>query len=305
MTVSAGIHDFAPNVYHADPCDSPSLSSSIAKIILEQSPRHGWFCHSRLNPAYQSENKQAYDVGSAAHTLLLGDGRGLAVIDAENYKTKAAQDARDKAYANGLIPLLTRQHIDVLAMATSARQQLDQHEASDAFTKGLPERTLVWKEGDVWCRAMLDWLPDDPKRAYDDFKSTSGSASPDHWQRNLFSMNYDIQAAFYRRGIRAVLGIHNPVFRFVIQETSAPYCLSVVALDPQAIDFANKKVVEAIHLWSACIERNEWPGYSNRIAYVSPPPYNEAAWLEREVRNEMSGDALQNLIKFQAPLGVE
>lgn len=300
-----GAYDLKPEVYHADPCPTPSLSSSIAKIMLDQSPRHAWTEHPRLNPGYEPENRQMFDIGQAAHTLMLKDDRALQIIDAPDYRTKAAQDARASAYLADRIPVLAKQLESLAAMARSCREQLDHHEARDAFTDGKPEQTLVWREGNVWCRCMLDWLPDDRKRAYDDYKSTNGSASPDFWQRNLFALQYDVQMAFYRRGIRAVFGVDNPTFRLCIQETSAPYALSVMALDPHALDFANKKVVEAIHLWSACIERNEWPGYSNRIAYVSPPPYNEAAWLEREVRNEMSGDALQNLIKFQAPLGVE
>ena len=37
-----GIHNLSAEVYHADPCVKPSLSSSIANVLLQQSPLHAW-----------------------------------------------------------------------------------------------------------------------------------------------------------------------------------------------------------------------------------------------------------------------
>ena len=44
-----------PNVtakdYHADCCESVSLNSTIAKILVSQSPKHAWLKHPRLGGA--------------------------------------------------------------------------------------------------------------------------------------------------------------------------------------------------------------------------------------------------------------
>jgi hypothetical protein len=45
-----GYHRINAEKYHADPCVVPSLSSSIAKILLRESARKAWFSHPRLNP---------------------------------------------------------------------------------------------------------------------------------------------------------------------------------------------------------------------------------------------------------------
>lgn len=304
-----GVYALTAEEYHADPVAEPSLSSSICKILLERSPRHAWLAHPRLNPHCEPIRKMQFDLGAAAHAVLLEGAAGLAVIEAEDYKTKSAREARDAAYAAGKIPVLARQADEVEAMVWAARRQLAAHsEAREAFDPALgkPEQTLVWREGDVWCRARLDWLPAGGN-VFFDYKTTGASANPEQWgQRQLFDTGCDIQAAFYRRGIKAALGIEGAHFRFVVQETEPPYALSVVSLTPAALDMADRKVAEAIALWRWCLKRNRWPGYPSRVCYVDPPPWHERRWLEREERALLASDAGEDLrrmmIEWQAPL---
>src|SRR6266446_5889204 len=71
---------------------------------------------------------------------------------------------------------------------------------------GVPEQCLIWQERNgIWCRARPDWLRTD-HRLVADYKTTT-NAAPDAWIRSqLFGLGYDIQAAFYLRGLRAVFG---------------------------------------------------------------------------------------------------
>ncbi len=49
MTLAQGIHLSVPSaVYFADPAAQPSLTQSIAKILIEKSPLHAWHEHPRL-----------------------------------------------------------------------------------------------------------------------------------------------------------------------------------------------------------------------------------------------------------------
>lgn len=299
-----GVYDLPADDYHADPCPAPSLSSSIAKVLLDRTPRHAWLAHPRLNPAFEREHKAAFDLGSAAHDLLLfGEGR-FAVIDAADWRTRAAKEARDDAYERGLIPLLVEQMERVEAMVASARLQLDHHEqASDAFTVGDPEQTLVWQEDGVWCRCRLDWLPHNASTVFFDYKTTGESAHPDEWgTRQLFNLGHDVQAAFYRRGIRTVLGIENAHFWFVVQEVGPPYALSVVAPTPAALAMADRKVTEALRMWRWCLQNDRWPGYPNQTAFVDPPAWQEKKWLDREDRDGTAIDLIQASIDWQRPL---
>lgn len=309
--LSEGVHEAVPEaVYHADPAPEPSLSSSVANVLLERSARHAWIAHPRLNPDHEAVTKTIYDIGHAAHALALEGRNGVTVIEAPNYKTKAAQEARKAAYNAGSIPLLEDQWDDVQAMARVARLQLDDHEEAAGFLDpafGRSELTLIWREGEVWCRCRPDWTPLEVKREFLlDYKTTGGSAHPDFWSRARLWEGPDFQAAFYRRGARACLGMQDPAFYFIVQENEPPYALSVIALAPAAMALADRKVEAAIRLWGQCRAENRWPGYPSQVAHVEAPPWIESRWEEREGRERHLADFGKDVFKasldWQAPL---
>lgn len=284
--IGAGIHTLAAEEYHADPCERPSLSASIANVLCRQSPRHAWAAHPRLNPSYRTEESEKFDIGKAAHALLLEGGmESVEVIEADDWRTKAAKEARDEARAAGRFPLLARQWQDVEQMTNAAAAQLARSDADPpVFTDGTPEQTAVWDDEGVLCRARIDWLRDD-LTAIDDYKTTSRSASPESWSHTLFNMGCDVQAAFYLRGIANLTGM-TPEWRFVVQETYPPYALSVFSLAPDALALARRKVAYAINTWRDCLARDHWPAYTERIVWAEAPPWYEARWLDREAMGE-------------------
>lgn len=280
-----GLYTMSAADYHADPCPEPSLSSSIARELLANSPKHAWWKHPRLNPAYEPEHKQVFDLGQAAHALLLEGESGCVIIEAKDYKTQAARDQRDAAYAAYKVPLLAHRWQDVQDMVDAARRQLEKHEAKPTpFTDGKPEQTLVWEEDGVWCRARLDWLHTD-RRLIGDYKSTGVTANPDVWaRRTLYGSGYDVQDSFYTRGIKKLFGI-DAGFYFVPQETFRPFALSVVALEPEPMDLADAKVTHAIGIWRECLKTGRFPGYPLKTCWAALPPWEETQWLERQARD--------------------
>ena len=56
-----GIYNILAEQYHADPCVTASLSSSIAKILIEQSPMHAWMAHPRLNLKFKRQEDSRFD----------------------------------------------------------------------------------------------------------------------------------------------------------------------------------------------------------------------------------------------------
>ncbi len=267
----------------ADYLALPALSSSLARVLLSRSPRHAWWCSPALNPAYEPEEADRFDVGTCAHAYLLEGATAFAIIEADDFRTKAAKEARDNARAAGKTPILASRWADVQAMAEAVHSQLARHEAPIPFTDGHAEHTLIWREGDVLCKARPDWLHAD-RRTIDDLKSTDGSANPDGWTRGpLFALGYDIQASWYLRGLKAVTGMDGQ-FRFVVAETRAPYGVSVVALSPAALALAERKCHRALELWRHCLDTGTWPGYPERICYADLPPWEETRWMEREGR---------------------
>jgi hypothetical protein len=285
VTVLApGIHDVPADAYHADTVnDRPSLSASIAHALVSRSPKHAWTAHPKLNPDYKRTDEAKFDVGTLVHSLLLDQSREVAVIPADDWRTKDAKAARDEARAAGLVPLLERQWTEVEAMVVAVRQQLDEHTAQPPLlADGKPERTLVWDEDGVACRARLDWLRDD-LTVIEDLKTTSRSADPDTFSRNLYGLGYDLKAAFYIRAVQAVSGV-TPMFRWIVVETTPPYALSVVSPAPSLLTIANARVDFALALWRKCVEENEWPAYRQEVAYAELPSWAEMRWLEQEAR---------------------
>jgi hypothetical protein len=290
-----GIYDLPAADYHADPCPEPSLSSSIAKVICLESARHAWAQHQRLNPHYVRAEKDHFDLGTAVHAVLLEGVDQVVVVDAADWRTNRAKEARDAARAEGKIPLLPPVHHKVLAMVEAAQWQLAEHATVDngaMFRGGQAEQTLVWREGPTWCRARLDYVRPalvesvvgEPTQgwAIDDYK-TAASANPDEWTRSMFRFGYDLQAAWYQRGVQAVTGAP-AVFRFAVQETEPPYALAVMALAPSTADLAEKKRRYALELWAQCLAADCWPGYPIETCYVQLPATHESWWLEKECR---------------------
>ncbi len=278
--------------YHADRFGEedrqPSLSSGIARLLLAKSPRHAWFAHPRLNPNYQEKHEPKFDVGTVAHQVLLEGNANIVVVEANDWRTKAAKDTRELAVEDGLTALLAGDWENVLAMVAVCRSQLHEVDVDPVpFRDGKPEQCIVWHEPNgVCCRALIDWLHDGGAHV-SDYKTTRASANPEQWTRNrLYEIGADVQVAFYSRGLERLTGVR-PEWRYVVQETYPPYELSVIGLAPSVLEFGAAKVDRAIELWARCLERDEWPGYPRRVAWAELPAWEEARWLEREAREEV------------------
>jgi len=280
----AGIHTISAEAYHADPCDEPSLSSSMVSVLLNQSPRHAWMQHPKLNPDYQSEENSRFDLGSAAHALLLeGNQAKIAVIDAEDWRTKKAKEERDTARENGLLPILTKHDFALKAMVKAAREFIDTTELKGIFDAGKPEQTIIWQEQEIWCRARPDWLTNDYKIILD-YKTTD-SAAPEVFIRQIPRMGYDLQSEFYTRGIYRLFNLM-PVFIFLAQEIDPPYACSLVSLSNAYRDIADAKVERAIQLWSDCLSTGNWPSYNPAIHYAEAPIWLLAQHEAEFIKNE-------------------
>ncbi|MHB1950206.1 MAG: PD-(D/E)XK nuclease-like domain-containing protein [Acidiferrobacteraceae bacterium] len=294
MTLKAGIHSLAADAYHADEInEQPTLNASVLKHLVADSPLHAWTAHAKLNPGYVEKTASRFDVGTAAHAIFLeGADHRVHVVQANDWRTKAAQEVRDRARAEGLIPLLAHEWERVSALLVALRTQVAQINAEPPLfhAAGKPEQTLIWEDRGVWCRALIDWFHDDLSTV-DDLKTTGLSANPHTWgDRTMFSIGADIQAAFTLRGLRKALGVES-TFRFVVIETSEPYAACALTPSTQALELANAKIDRGLDRWKRCLETGEWPGYAREVLTVDPPPWMEARWFEAQALEGELGQA--------------
>jgi len=314
MVDAMGIYEISEDEYHADPCPTPSASSSILRVIATRTPRHAWYAHPRLNPTHRAIERGDFDIGKAAHALLLEGEDRMAIVEADDWRTKEAKTARDGARASGKLPLLRTDYEAVKAMVAAARAQLVAHDDPDLQLLGLAdlaamaERTIIWHDGRLWCRARADILVP-LNELFLDYKTTAGSAHPDVWSRNHLWPGFAIQEAWYKRAARRVLGWQSPRFIFIVQETKSPYALSVIELDPAAQDLAQRMMDGAWKLWQRCMDTGQWPGYPARVAHVGAPGFVAYQHEEREERDRALADAGEDIFeimnKWQAPLEQE
>lgn len=307
-----GIYSLSEAQYHGDPCPKASASNSNLKILLNENPAKAREAHPRLNPDWQPNDAETkFDRGHACHILMLNDEHRFRIINADSYRSDAAKKARAEAYFEGLVPVLAEKWPEVKAMCAAGKAQLAVHaDESGIFSDMRPEQTLVWIENirgiDVWCRCKLDSLPNQRGRTFGDYKSLDASVNPDRLHRYAQSAGWHFQEAWYRRGIRAVTGEEDPVFKFVAHEVDAPYCLTVVDLPPEAKAEGDGMVDYALDIWAWCMKHQRWPGYDNRTVTLQWSQWGAADFEARKVRDhedQKAGvDMFKKMLDWQAPL---
>lgn len=296
--------------YHADRlCPTPSLSRSIGQKLLDESARHAWTSHPRLNTAPKTDDKpeKRAEIGSAAHARLLNQPTEIVEVKAKAYQSDAAKSDRTNAHEAGAIPLLTKDVSLLDNMMSVAKRELSIHEEAviRALVNGekvgeyYNEITACWQDvvGGHWCRARIDRLVIEPKRiTVIDYKTTEMSAAPDSVQKAIYNNDYELQDGFYRRGIRQLfpeIDRHEIAldFLFVVQEQKPPHEITVARLDVPGRQIGEKKASAAIRLWDHHVTTNEWPGYPSQTKTAEMPAWTETRWLAREIEDER----LQNL----------
>lgn len=300
MISEPGVYEVSEELYHSDPVKTPSLSSSLAKTLINKSPWHAWFNHPRLNPNFESEHQQKYDIGSAAHALMLDQDEKLIIVPFDSYRKNAAKDMRDQAYLDGNIPLLEDQFENVSAMIKSGKHQLQYHEDAELFFKKgcMSEVTGVWKEKGVWCRCKFDRISPE-KTVIFDYKTTNASAHPEAWARTGFGMNVEVQVDFYRRCALS-LWDKQITFIFIVQETEPPYAVSVVGITPQAAAVGEAQVDLALSLWKHCLKNDVWPGYPTKTCWIDMPPWKTQQWLDTEGEKDSNAISEMKRMVFES-----
>ena len=262
-----GIHTGIPSAqYHADPCDTPSLSSGIAKLLLERPPYWAWAAHPKLNPNHTpAEPKSAFDIGSAAHALLLEDGAGIEMVEADNWLTKDAKAKRDALRAQGITPILTKDFERTLEMSRIATAFLKDYGID--VTKTDNECTMIAEVDSVLCRTRADIFV--PGRIID-YKTTG--VSLDAFQKQASKFGYDLQAAMYMR-VALELG-EKCEWMFLVQETVAPYPVQIFRPTLEFLEVGKRKFAQALSIWSECLLMDEWLGYPRDVQLLDAMPWD-------------------------------
>lgn len=273
--------DIPMESYHGALCVGPSISSSGLRTIEAKTPAH-YYAESYLNPnRVPREEKTAFDFGQAAHFLLLSQpqfNKHFVVRPAvfDSYRTKAAQEWRDSARAEGLVPLLPEDLTVIKAIA----ENLDAHPLASDLLRGRVERSIIFQDSatGIWLKSRPDVLSADTIVA--DLKTTT-DASPDAVRRTILDWGYAMQGALVGKAMKAVLGIEMSTFVLVFVEKTPPYAVNVVEVDNEWIAYASLQLRRAINTFAKCVETGEWPGW------YGEPVIHIPDWLRKRFDMEM------------------
>lgn len=242
--------------YHAH----PALSSTGARQILDSPAR---FHYSQTHP---QAHKDAFDLGSAVHSAVLGVGYGVEVLEFDNWRSKAAQEARDGARAAGLIPMLKQDMQPVLDM----KEAVLSHPTARALFEqdGIAEASVFATDPvtGVELRARFDFLAP----VCVDLKTTGKAASASDFAKSAASFGYDVQEAHYLDTLQLVEGSRRDMV-FVVVETAAPHLVAVHQLNHLFADMGQVKAKRAREIFAECTASGIWPGYPPEINLLMPP----------------------------------
>lgn len=326
--IGAGVHQIDASQYHGDPAPEPSLSSTIAKILIKETPLHAWTISPQLNPEWEPINKKTFDIGRAAHRAVLGVGDDYEAIPDEllssdgGARSKAAKEFMDDCRARGVTPLKSSEVDQIGMIADRVRSRLDM--MGIIIDPQRSEVAALSVVDGIWCRCMVDNAPLDPSLPLYDLKTTAGSVHPDALARTVADYGYDVQAAHYLRTWKEATG-EDRKFRFIFVEKTPPFEVGVVelyadGLSRPANDYASdemltgdwfadaeQKLTRARMQWRACLDSGVWPGYPPRVALIGAPIWhrrNSASAQDFDPilpKSKPSADALAAAAKFQAP----
>lgn len=288
--------DMSEEDYHRDPVPGGSLSASGAKLLLPPKGCPAKFHYQRHRP---QEPKDHFDLGTAAHHLVLGVGPEPVELLFDSRRTSKYKDAAAAARAAGKVPLLPEQYAQVQEMAQAI---LDHPDARALFAPGtgVAEQSLFWHEDFYWQepghhvpprthgrlfwrRRRLDWLSHkhlpDGRLVIPDYKTTDCS-EPDEFMKRIDRFGYHMDAAWSIDAVKAVGLIppdedRDPAFLCVAQEKDPPYVVTVVEMPPRLIQYGRDMNTVAMEKYAEAERTGRWIGYSDTIVQPSIPRYAE------------------------------
>ncbi len=267
VVAEPGLYALTDGEYHSDPCPRPSLNHTVAKLVHDRSPLHGWRAHPRLGNKSERPNR-VMDIGTAVHAHALGVGSPITKLNFKDFRTKAAQETRDAMIANGITPLLAADYDTVMEMVPLMRMAIEEVAGMEIGSLHR-EVTAIGLEDGTYSRSKIDVMTPDLRLLID--AKTTVSANPEDFGR--YAMNtYATAVAFYFQTLDLIdpEGIGKRRFVFIAQERDCPEAITFHELDNMALELADGQMRRARRIYAECLAADKWPAYPRTINRITP-----------------------------------
>jgi hypothetical protein len=148
-------------------------------------------------------------------------------------------------------------------------------EVAALMTDGHGEASAFWLDeqtGEL-CKCRPDWTsPAGDGVILLDGKTTI-DASPVGFARQIWNMDYHLQAAWYSDGYQAATGQRVHGFVFAAAESSWPHAAAAYMLDDEVLDRARTENRRLLDVYAECRRTGVWPGYPAEIQPIALPAW--------------------------------
>jgi len=191
---------------------------------------------------HKQESSPNLKFGTAAHALIVEGqeafDKEVRVLTGSPY-TKAYKEEKAEYEEQGFIVLKE----DDVNLIQSMKDSMVYEGNAYLNAKGkVAEASIYWYEDDVLCKCRPDMLcpplkepNSDNKIVIIDYKTTI-SCEPFSFNKSVKKYGYDMQAAWYRRGL-LMAGYDVEDFVFIAQEKVHPYASKVFRITKEQMDF--------------------------------------------------------------------
>lgn len=253
------------NTTEAEYVAMDGLRISSVRAVMQNPARYK---HDRDHPSTEKH----FTLGSAVHSYLLEGGKTVVHVEVDNWKTKAAQELRDAALAEGKYPLNNPENTQALAMAESLRTHPT---VAKHLAAGHTEVAITGVDPATWLpmKARLDILDVEARVIMD--PKTTATLDPADFGTHAWRHGYHMAAAHYIE-MAAQATDTDPAewtFLFAVVEKTEPYLRFVTELDADSLELGRRDRQRGIELYRECESTNKWPGYTTDVMTTALPKW--------------------------------
>jgi hypothetical protein len=238
------------------------LHQSIAKMLVFQCPAVARYL---LDNPDEKKPSREMDLGSLVDQMVFG-GSGWHTIDAENYRTKKAQQERDAAYERGQVPVLSKDVEAAQRLAGRIRSRL--LEEGIDLNNCWKQRSMRWSSSPllVECEGTPDLAILHPSEWVTVDLKVGERTDPVHLGNHVVNQGWHIQAAAYQEaGFQTYPDIDRRGRHLILAaETSGAQLVQLHPLSEMMMDMGRHAWERAQRIWMDCQRKNEWPEYESR-----------------------------------------
>lgn len=269
--------------HHSQPCDGPSVTSSVLRTLEKGTPGDVWWTH-MLNPKRYVETKEkpAFKLGRAMHAWVEGGEdvlrRDFIVLpkNAPKRPSKAQWEAANPSAPSVVAmtfwekiyerqektgrAILSEQEFEGIKIMAEA---LMRDETATAVIGGEPEITMAIfdEETQLWALSRLDNMTFDGLLSdYKKMSSKGGIFDARLVHRRIFEHGYYQQLALGAEAYHELVGEWPTDCAIVAQMDSIPYHCITTPFDHDALYWGMCQNHRSMRIFRQCLDSGYWPG---------------------------------------------